>query len=134
MSEVMERTKRGPVRLAQTDWPSLTLVQSLAHLNVQGYTVLPALLDAATIDAVKAELADLKMNVAPYSPEQKFAAAPPQWHSRTFAEIIGLPRLVAFLKAAAAPACPACRCIPTTNPMARRRRAGTRVRLRPCAC
>jgi ectoine hydroxylase-related dioxygenase (phytanoyl-CoA dioxygenase family) len=96
----MERTKRGLIRLVDTDWAALSEAESLAHLNVQGYTILPALLDAATMDQVKAELADLKMNTAPYSEEQKFAAAPPQWHSRTFAEIIGMPRLVNFLKKA----------------------------------
>jgi ectoine hydroxylase-related dioxygenase (phytanoyl-CoA dioxygenase family) len=100
MIDVMERTKRGPVTVVDTDWSSLSRQQSLAHLNVQGYTVLPRLLDAATMARVTAELADLKMNVAPYSPEQKFAASPPQWHSRAFAEIIGLPRMIDFLKGA----------------------------------
>jgi hypothetical protein len=98
MTDVLERTKRGPVSTVDTDWSSLSREESLAHLNVQGYTVMPGLLDRATMDKVQAELADLKMNVAPYSPEQKFAAAPPQWHSKAFAEIIGMPRLVDFLK------------------------------------
>lgn len=100
MSDVIERTKRGAVRVATTDWASLSERESLANLNVQGFTVLPGLLDAATIDKVRGELADLKMNVAPYSEEQKFAAAPPQWHSRTFAELIGQPRMTDFLKKA----------------------------------
>jgi hypothetical protein len=94
------RTARGAVRLVETDWSHMTERERLAHLHSQGYTVLPALLNASTMERVKAELADLRMNVAPYSAEQKFAAEPPQWHSRTFAEIIGLPRLVGFLKKA----------------------------------
>ena len=100
ITPVIERTRRGRVVLAQTDWSALSQTESLAHLNVQGYTVLPGLLDAETMDRLKAELADLPMNVAPYSEEQKFAAEPPQWHSRTFAELIGEPRMIAFLKAA----------------------------------
>lgn len=98
MNAVLERTKRGVIRTVDIDWSSLTAAQSAAHLNVQGYTVMPGLLDAARITQVRSELADLPMNVAPYSPEQKFAAAPPQWHSRSFAEIIGEPRLISFLK------------------------------------
>lgn len=98
MTEVLERTKRGVIRVAQTDWSRLSAEESAAHLNVQGYTVMPGLLDVARIAQVRSELADLPMNVAPYSPEQKFAAAPPQWHSRTFAEIIGEPKLIRFLR------------------------------------
>ncbi len=100
MTQALERTKRGIVRPVDTDWTQLSERDSLASLNVQGFTVLPGLLDAPTIAQVRAELADLKMNVAPYSDEQKFAAAPPQWHSRTFAELIGQPRMTGFLKKA----------------------------------
>lgn len=100
MKANVERTKRGIVRLDPTDWAALSEAESVARLNVQGYTVLPGLLDAVRMRKVQDELADLPMNVAPYSPEQKFAASPPQWHSRTFAEIIGEPRLVGFLRQA----------------------------------
>ena len=74
MNDILGRTKRGAVRLVETDWSSLSEADSVAHLHVQGFTVLPRLLDPPTMAQVKAELADLKMNVAPYSEQQKFAA------------------------------------------------------------
>jgi hypothetical protein len=94
------RTARGVMRLVTTDWRGLDDAARLRHLATEGYVVLPGLLDAATIDTVKRELADLPMNAAPYSANQTFAATPPQWHSRRFAELIGHPPLVAFLKQA----------------------------------
>lgn len=100
MSKPIERTARGLMRVVTTDWSALSADDRLHMLDVEGYTVMPGLLDQATIDKVKAELADLPMNTAPYSPEQTFAATPPQWHSRTFAELIGHPPLIAFLKKA----------------------------------
>lgn len=93
----MEMTTRGPVCLVETDWTRLDLAAQDAHLAVEGYVVVPQVLTQAEIDAVRAELADLPMNTAPYSDNQKFAKAPPQWHSRTFAELIGNPRLVPLL-------------------------------------
>jgi Phytanoyl-CoA dioxygenase (PhyH) len=94
----MDETARGVVRLVDTDWNSLDRGAQVAHLATEGYVVMPGLIDRPTIDRVRAELADLPMNVAPYSPEQKFAKTPPQWHSRAFAELIGHPPLIALLK------------------------------------
>lgn len=97
---MIEETCRGRVHLAQTDWSRLTLAQQDEHLATEGYVVLPRLIDKQTIDRVRAELTDLPMNTAPYSPEQKFARTPPQWHSRTFAGLIGHPPLLPLLRKA----------------------------------
>lgn len=99
MNQVIERTKRGKVKLDATKWDQLSEAESLEKLHVNGYTIIPGLLDAEAMTRVQDELADLPMNVAPYSQEQKFAATPPQWHSRAFAEIMAEPRLVKMLKA-----------------------------------
>lgn len=99
-STKIESTKRGAVRLDQTNWSSLSHSESLKKLHKDGFTVVPSLLDAAELQQVQDELADLPMNTAPYSDEQKFAAKPPQWHSRKFAELIAAPRLNAIVKAA----------------------------------
>jgi len=96
----MKDTSRGIVRLVDMDWGTLDPTAQRAHLATEGYVVMPGLIDRATIDTVRAELADLPMNVASYSAEQKFAKEPPQWHSRRFAELIAHPPLVALLKAA----------------------------------
>lgn len=96
----MQETSRGIVRLVDTDWAAMDAIEQQAHLAREGYVVVPRLLDQATIDRVRGELADLPMGVAPYSPEQKFALSPPQWHSRAFAELIGLPPMIEVVKGA----------------------------------
>ena len=93
-------TTRGPMVFVDTDWTSLSAAEQLRHLEIEGYVVLPGVLDQQIIDTIKAECADLPMNKAPYSDEQTFAAEPPQWHSNTFAEVIGHPPMVDFLKRA----------------------------------
>lgn len=90
-------TSRGPMVFCDTDWQALTDSERLNHLQVEGYAVIPRLIDAGVIDAIKTECADLPMNRAPYCDQQTFGASPPQWHSRSFAEIMGHPRLLAFL-------------------------------------
>jgi hypothetical protein len=86
------------MNIVTTNFDAMSPRERLRHLELQGYVVLPRLLDASTIVRLKSELADLPMNAAPYSPEQTFAARPPQWHSRTFAELIGYPPLIGFLR------------------------------------
>jgi hypothetical protein len=94
---MLTETPRGIVRLDDTDWHSLSLDDQDARLATEGYVVVPGVIDAQTIARVRAELADLPMNVAPYSPEQKFAKTPPQWHSPSFCALIGAPAMTALL-------------------------------------
>lgn len=89
-------TTRGPVRIVETDFASMTDEERLRHFEVEGYVVLHDLLDPATINAVRQELDDLPMRLAPYSDQQAFAATPPQWHSPTFAELIAHPVMAGF--------------------------------------
>lgn len=96
----MEETKRGIVRLVDTDWSSLDAVAQQAHLSSEGYVVIPGMVDVPTIARIRGELADLPMNVAPYSPEQKFAKTPPQWHSAAFGGLIGHPPLIEVIEGA----------------------------------
>ena len=93
-------TSRGPMNIVDVDWNALSDTDRLRHLEVEGYVVLPHLLDVDTMQRIKEECTDLPMNTAPYSDEQAFAATPPQWHSRSFAEVIGHPPLVSFLRQA----------------------------------
>jgi ectoine hydroxylase-related dioxygenase (phytanoyl-CoA dioxygenase family) len=98
--EAPAATARGPMTIVVTDWMAMTDAARLRHLEVEGYVVLPDLLDGETIARIKAECADLPMDTAPYSDEQTFARTPPQWHSRTFAKVIGHPPMIRFLKQA----------------------------------
>jgi hypothetical protein len=93
-------TPRGPMNIVATDWRAMSDAQRLAHLEIEGFAVLPDLIDATTIARIKAECADLPMDTAPYSDEQLFARTAPQWHSRSFAQLIGHPPMIAFLKQA----------------------------------
>lgn len=97
---MIEETRRGPVRLTRTDWRALTLEQQNEHLATEGFVVIPELLDRQTIERVRAELADLPMDTAPYSDQQKFARTAPQWHSKTFAGLIAHAPLIPLLKMA----------------------------------
>lgn len=95
---MITETTRGIVRVADVDWSRLSLDEQDARLASDGYVVVPGVLDARRIETIRTELADLPMNVAPYSEEQKFAKTPPQWHSSSFAELIGDPALVPLLR------------------------------------
>lgn len=97
---MIEQTSRGTVQLVDTDWKALDLDAQDEHLAVEGFVVVPEVIDREEIDRVRAELADLPMNTAPYSDEQKFAKEPPQWHSPAFAEMIANPRIVPLLEKA----------------------------------
>lgn len=96
----IERTARGPMRIDQTDYRALDTAEHLRRLEVEGYTVLPDLVDPATIARLREELADLPMGSAPYAENQRFALRPPQWHSPTFLSLVGHPPVVQFLEQA----------------------------------
>lgn len=91
-------TARGPMNVVNVDWRAMDDAERVRRFDVDGFVVLPGLLDAQTIAKLKAELADLPMGKAPYSDQQQFALSPPQWHSRTFCELIAHPPMVNFVK------------------------------------
>ena len=43
----------------KTDWRAMTDADRLKHLEIEGYVVLPNLIDAATIAQIKAECAEI---------------------------------------------------------------------------
>lgn len=96
----IKRTARGAMNIVATDWQAMNDDDRARHLEVEGFAVLPKLLDAATIAKLKTELADLPMGKAPYSDQQTFALTPPQWYSRTFAELIAHQPMIGFVKRA----------------------------------
>ena len=52
------------MNLVETDWRSLTPPEQIRHLEVEGFAVLPAILDGTTIAKIKAELAEAEMGHA----------------------------------------------------------------------
>ena len=58
-------------RIDETDWRSLTLGERIRWLEVEGYLVLPDLLDAEELAALKSETARLETTAVDYSPSQR---------------------------------------------------------------
>ena len=91
------------MNIDQTDFESFTLAQQIHHFEVEGYVVLPDMLDVEQIAQLKAELADVPMEPRSYSEYQTSAITQPQWMSRAVAELIGHPPMIQFLTALMGP-------------------------------
>ncbi len=81
-----------------TDFGSFSPAEQIRHLEVEGYVVLPELLDAHLVQRLRDELADLPVRAKNYSEYIVTSdSQQPQWHSRAAAELIGHPPLIDFL-------------------------------------
>lgn len=84
-------------RLNQTDWAGLTTPQRIKHLEIEGYVLIPALLSAEQITAVKGELDRLPTQGTDYSENQR-SSADVQWtDSPHCIDLIALPAMMDFL-------------------------------------
>jgi hypothetical protein len=81
----------------ETDFGSFSLGEQIRHLEVEGFLVLPDVLDAGLIAALKAATADLPMHHKDYSEAQTYHHEP-QCASEAVAELIGHPPIGEFLK------------------------------------
>lgn len=81
----------------ETDFSSLSPGERIRHLEVEGYVVLPDILDAEHMDRIKREMADAPMQTKDYSDAQTFCLEP-QWRSRALAELIAHPPMIEFLE------------------------------------
>ena len=88
----------GFMNLDETDFTSMTRPEQIRYLEVEGYVVLPSILDPDRIARIKQELADADMGHTSYSVNQTRSTTQPQWLSRTVAELIGYPPMIAFLR------------------------------------
>lgn len=87
----------------ETDFSSMTRAEQIRHFEVEGYVVLPSILDRDLIDRLKSELSGAEMSHTSYSTQQTRAVEQPQWLSRSAAELIGYPPMVEFLTALMGP-------------------------------
>ena len=87
----------GFMHVDDTDFSTFTLGQKIRHLEVEGYVVLPDVLDEATMAQIKAEMADAPMKTKDYSDAQTYFREP-QWHSQALARLIAHPPVVEFLE------------------------------------
>ncbi|MAE60721.1 MAG: hypothetical protein CMJ49_05100 [Planctomycetaceae bacterium] len=83
-------------RIDDRDWSALTLGQQIKHLEVEGYLVLPNLLDADHITRLKAETAKLDTVGTDYSERQR-GAGPVQFRGGEITNLIAHPPLISFL-------------------------------------
>ncbi|MFN7925424.1 MAG: phytanoyl-CoA dioxygenase family protein [Bryobacteraceae bacterium] len=79
------------------DWTSLTLGERIRQIEVEGYLVLPGLLDDAHIRQLKDETAKLELRAVDYSPHQK-GAPEIQFRGGAITALIAHPPTIAFLR------------------------------------
>jgi len=82
---------------ADTDWASLTVEERIRSIELDGYVVIPDLLPAAQLDAVRGELSRLPTTAVDYSEHQR-GCSNIQWtDSPTAIRVIALPTVIEFL-------------------------------------
>ncbi len=102
--DVEGTTAHGPVRYDRTDFASMSLAQLIDFFMVNGYVVMPKLIDEADIATVLDELETLPMTMATTGSRIRFSKThPPQFHSPTFIQLGFKPRLKEFLEATLGP-------------------------------
>lgn len=85
------------MHLDETDFYSMPRGEQIRHFEVEGYVVLPEILDAEQIQRLKDETADLPLTPKDYSDRIRTSSNQVQWHSRAALELIAHPPLVGFL-------------------------------------
>ncbi len=87
-----------PATLDTTDWAALNARQQIKHLEIEGFVVMPSLLDKATVDAIKTELDRLPTKATDYSENQR-GHSDVQWSDSPHCiDLIANPALVGFLE------------------------------------
>ena len=85
------------MNLDRVDFRSMSRPEQIRHLEVEGYVVLPEILDADHMNRIKQELGAAEMGHTSYSVNQTRSATQPQWLSTAVAELIGYPPMIDFL-------------------------------------
>ena len=89
-------------RIVETDWAGLTLGERIRHLEVEGYLVLPGLLDSAHIQRLQAETSKFETFHVDYSVHQR-GCQDIQFWGGPITELIPHPPTIDFLKALCGP-------------------------------
>jgi ectoine hydroxylase-related dioxygenase (phytanoyl-CoA dioxygenase family) len=84
-------------RLDDRDWSKLTLGERIRQIEVEGYLVLPDLLSADEVAAVKAETARFDTFAVDYSVHQQVRPSV-QFRGGKVTDLLGLPATIDFLK------------------------------------
>lgn len=86
------------MNICTTDWSSLSPAQRIRHLELEGFVVLPSLLDREQIAKIKAELARLPTKGTDYSEAQRSCSDVHFTDSPACVELIALPAMIEFLE------------------------------------
>ena len=92
-----EEENNPHMRIVEKNFESFTRPQQIKHLEVEGYLVIPKVLNQRQINDVKIGMSDAEMLHTDYSTKQTRSVKQPQWHSRAVAELIGHPVIIDFL-------------------------------------
>ena len=92
-----EEENNPHMRIVEKNFESFTRPQQIKHLEVEGYLVIPKVLNQRQINDVKIGMSDAEMLHTDYSTKQTRSVKQPQWHSRAVAELIGHPIMIDFL-------------------------------------
>ena len=92
-----EEENNPHMRIVEKNFESFTRPHQIKHLEVEGYLVIPKVLNQRQINDVKIGMSDAEMLHTDYSTKQTRSVKQPQWHSRAVAELIGHPAIIDFL-------------------------------------
>ena len=87
----------GAPRIDDRDWSQLTLGQRIQQLEVEGYVVLPDLLDTDHIECLKAQTSQFETTHVDYSVHQRGRSSI-QFAGGAISELIAYPPMIEFLK------------------------------------
>lgn len=90
-------TSVAPQRIDDRDWSALTLGEQIKQIEVEGYLLLPDLLSAEQVAALKAETAKLETTPVDYSVHQRGCPGI-QFRGGRITELIAHPPTIAFLR------------------------------------
>ena len=85
------------MRIIEKNFESFTRPQQIKHFEIEGYLIIPKVLNEREINDVKVGMSDAEMLHTDYSTKQTRSVKQPQWHSRAVAELIGHPIMIDFL-------------------------------------
>jgi hypothetical protein len=86
------------MNIDQIDYRSMSLGERIRRFEVEGYVILPDVLDADHIATLKSDLADAPALGSDYS-EAQTGLVDPQWYSPQVGALIGHPPVIGFLQA-----------------------------------
>lgn len=91
------RASIAAARRADTDWTSLTIDQRIRSIELDGYLVIPHLLSATQLEAIRDELSRLPTTAMDYSEHQRGCSNVHWTDSPTAIRVIALPAMIDFL-------------------------------------